>query len=106
MNYGKALPGVVALVLYSMMFGSEPWPGMTLLSQMNSNESVMIDMDGNVIKTWHGAGHPSSIAYYLSDGSILRPCKDLDATFDEMTAGGRIQLINENDRSLSIQRLN
>ncbi len=98
MNYGKALPGVVALVLYSMMFGSEPWPGMTLLSQMNSNESVMIDMDGNVIKTWHGAGHPSSIAYYLSDGSILRPCKDLDATFDEMTAGGRIQLINENDQ--------
>lgn len=94
----KLLLGIVILSLYSVTFASEPWPGMTLLSQINSNETVMIDIDGNVVKTWHGATSPSSIAYFFPDGSILRPCKDTGATFDAVTAGGRIQLINGNDQ--------
>lgn len=97
-HVGRMLPGIIILSLFMSAFASEPWPGITLLSPLNSNESVMIDIDSNVIMTWHGSGQPSSIAYYLPDGSILRPCKDPNTTFEEMTAGGRIQLISEDDQ--------
>ncbi len=65
---GKVLPVIITLSLFTSAVASDPWLGMTLLSPLNSNESAMIDIDGNVIMTWHGASQPSSMAYYLLDG--------------------------------------
>jgi hypothetical protein len=64
---------------------------------MDSWESHLIDMNGDVVKTWNGSQRPKSMAYLLADGSILRPCRDTGGAFDVPTAGGRIQRIDAND---------
>ncbi len=86
------------VTLASVAFSGDPCAGLTLLSPMNSQVTCTIDLEGTVTNTWHGAANPSSIAYFFSDCSILRPCKDPEGTFDPNIGGGRIQLINADDQ--------
>jgi len=73
----------------------EPFEGQTLISPMNSFNTYLIEMDGTVTKTWLGASTPSSMAYLLDDGSILRPCFDPAGHFVGGGTGGRIQRIDD-----------
>ena len=77
--------------------GQEPFEGQTLISPLNSSNTFLIEMDGTVIKTWHGARPPASIAYLLDDGSILRPCVDPSGSFSGGGVGGRLQRIDAED---------
>ncbi len=77
-----------------------PYPGVTLISPQNSNEAQMIDMDGTVLMTWHGSARPASFPYLLSDGSIVRPCMDMNGSFSGGGVGGRIQKIDAEDNLL------
>jgi hypothetical protein len=54
--------------------GSEPgpYPGYTLLSPLHSTDTTLVDLDGNVVKTWTSAYGVVNAAYLLEDGSILR----------------------------------
>jgi len=70
-----------------------PSSGLTIISLRTSTDSYLIDMDQNVVKTWHGAEVPAEFAYMLSDSSVLRPCRVPEAN----GRGGRIQRIDAND---------
>ncbi len=71
----------------------DPYPGLTIISERTSNESFLIDLEYNVVKTWHGDEVPTDLAYMLPDSSVLRPCKVPNAG----GRGGRIQKIDAND---------
>jgi hypothetical protein len=75
----------------------EPYEGYTLISPNDVGSSYLLDMDGVVVKTWHGTGHPASMAYMLPDSSILRPSMDPTGMFLAGGAGGRIQRIDGAD---------
>jgi len=77
----------------SQALAQDPYPGLTIISLRTTFDSYLIDMDNNVVKTWHGADVPTELAYMLPDSSVLRPCRVPDAG----GRGGRIQRIDAND---------
>ena len=91
----RSLIGFVLLAVLATqpVLAQEPYPGLTIISLRTSTESYLIDMDHNVVKTWHGATIPTEFAYMLPDSSVLRPCLVADAG----GRGGRIQRIDTND---------
>ena len=84
---------LLLLLLAQPSSAQDPYPGLTIISLRASNDSYLIDMDYNVVKTWHGAEVPTEFAYMLADSSILRPCA---VPFAD-GRGGRIQRIDTND---------
>ncbi|UCG53419.1 MAG: aryl-sulfate sulfotransferase [Candidatus Latescibacterota bacterium] len=93
-----AIPVVLILVtLATSTTAQEPFDGETLISVVNSTETYLIDIDQNVIQTWHGAAAPAAFAYMFADGSILRPCHDTNGYFGGGGVGRRIQVIDTND---------
>jgi hypothetical protein len=94
----NVLPVVMALAtLVSTATAQEPYEGETLISLLTSTETFLIDMDQNVVQTWHGATVPATFTYLLQDGSIVRPCVDTNGQFGGGGAGGRIQKIDADD---------
>src|SRR5262249_50244431 len=53
--------------------GPGSFQGYTLISPMISKKSYLIDMAGNIVGTWEGAGTPALTAYLLPSGNLLRP---------------------------------
>jgi hypothetical protein len=92
---------ISTLLILSVFAATTPaqdaFVGETLISPRTSNDSFLIDMDFNVLKTWTGASGPAAFAYLLPDGSVLRPCGDASATWGIGGAGGRIQKIDANN---------
>jgi hypothetical protein len=78
---------MVLLVLTTPGLAQDPYPGETLISPLNSEASFLVDLDGAVTHTWHGADGPTAIAFLLPDSSILRPCKDPAGQFPHGGAG-------------------
>ncbi|MEW6199555.1 MAG: aryl-sulfate sulfotransferase [Planctomycetota bacterium] len=74
-----------------------PYEGRTLISPGNSTSSFLVDMQGNPVKTWHGARPPGLTAHMLPDQSLLRPCTT-NGGFMGGGLGGRIQKINASDQ--------
>jgi hypothetical protein len=68
-----------------------------MITLLTSTETYLIDIDFNIVKTWHGTNPPATFAYLLDGGSILRPCIDPDGVFGGSGAGGRLQIIDTND---------
>jgi len=87
----------VCALLLVLLAGSAPaqdaFPGLTIISVRASNDTYLMDLEYNVVKTWHGADVPTEIAYMLPDSSVLRPCRVPGAG----GRGGRIQHIDTND---------
>ena len=46
--------------------------GYTLVSPLQSKSTFLIDMNGRVVKTWDTDSTPSSIAYLLDNGDLMR----------------------------------
>lgn len=95
----------VALVTIAVLFllalpgsarADEPCAGETLISPLYSTNTYLIDMDRNVIRTWHCGSNPAFTAYLLEDGSILRPCTYANNYFYGGALGGRIQKYDAN----------
>ncbi len=53
----------------------DPYPGLTIITLRTNTDSCLIDMDQNVVKTWHGDEVPTEFVYMLPDSSVLRPCR-------------------------------
>ena len=88
----------VLLVLSASLGAQEPFAGETLISPASSHDTHLIDMDGTLLRTWHGANRPASTAYMLGDHSILRPSEDPFGYFSTAgAAGGRIEWIGPDD---------
>jgi Arylsulfotransferase (ASST) len=47
--------------------------GYTLISPISASKSYLIDMNGNIVRTWEGGTAPAITAYLLPDGNLLRP---------------------------------
>ncbi len=88
---------ILALSLTTAAAAQEPYEGLTLISPLNSFDSHLIDMDGNITHTWHGSQTPGSIGYLLADDALLRPCVDTGGHFEGGGTGGRIQIIDADD---------
>ena len=69
-----------------------PFNGVTLYSASNgpdSNRTVLINNDGDLLNEWVGAERIASTAYLLPGGELLRPCKA--SSQNGPALGGRIQ---------------
>jgi len=67
--------------------------GYTLLSPLQSKSTFLIDMQGRVVRSWDTDATPSSIAYLLENGNLLRPSQLANPPFGGRTAGagGKVQ---------------
>lgn len=83
--------------LAGIVSAQQPANGLTLIAPRMSTESFLIDLDGNIVQTWHGTCGVRETAYLLPDGSLLRPCEDPNGEFVGGGAGGLIQKIDAND---------
>jgi len=71
--------------------------GYTLLSPLQSKSTFLIDMSGKVVKTWDTDSTPSSIAYLLESGNLLRAGLAPNAPFGNTAGGGgKMQEFNWN----------
>jgi hypothetical protein len=88
---------LITILLVVAATAQEPFEGLTLISVRTSNNSYLIDLNYNVVQTWHGGSSVAQVAYMLPDGSLLRPCGDENAQWGIGGAGGRLQKIDAND---------
>jgi hypothetical protein len=71
--------------------------GYTLISPLQSRSTFLIDMQGRVVKTWDTDSTPSSIAYLLDNGNLLRAGLAPNAPFGNTAGGGgKMQEFNWN----------
>jgi hypothetical protein len=77
------------------------YPGYTLLSPLQSTSTYLIDMNGKVVKTWNAGSTPSSIAYLLENGNLIRAGAQPNSPYGAGVAGGggKIQEFNWNGTS-------
>jgi len=64
------------------------YEGYTLLSPLQSTSTFLIDMSGRVVKTWEAGSTPSSIAYLLESGNLIRAGLAPNAPFGNTAGGG------------------
>jgi hypothetical protein len=62
--------------------------GYTLLSPLSSTATYLIDMNGKVVKTWDAGATPSSIAYLLENGNLVRASVQANSPYGGGVAGG------------------
>lgn len=69
------------------------YQGYTLLSPLQSRTTFLIDMNGSVVNSWETDSTPSSLAYLLENGNLLRAGAQANSPFGGGVAGGggRIQ---------------
>ena len=71
--------------------------GYTLISPLQSTSTFLIDMTGRVVKTWATDSTPSSIAYLLESGNLLRAGLAPNPPFGPTAGGGgKMQEFNWN----------
>jgi hypothetical protein len=71
--------------------------GYTLISPLQSTSTFLIDMNGRVVKTWETDSTPSSLAYLLENGNLLRAGLPPNPPFGRTAGGGgKMQEFNWN----------
>ena len=61
-----------------VLFGLLPYEGITVYNAINgsnSNRTVLINNDGDLLNEWIGADRINSTPYLLPGGELLRPCR-------------------------------
>src|SRR6185295_12157659 len=64
------------------------YTGYTLLSPLQSTSTFLIDMNGRVVNTWEAGSTPSSIAYLLESGTLIRAGLAANPPFGNTAGGG------------------
>ena len=71
--------------------------GYTLVSPLQSRSTFLIDMTGRVVNAWNTDSTPSSLAYLLPSGNLLRAGLAPNAPFGQTAGGGgKMQEFNWN----------
>jgi hypothetical protein len=66
--------------------------GYTLISPLQSKTTFLIDMNGRIVKSWATDSTPSSLAYLLENGNLLRTGVQTSSPFGQTAGGGgRVQ---------------
>ncbi len=72
--------------------------GYTLLANLNSTQTYLIDNCGDIVNSWRSSGFiPGPVVYLLEDGSLLRTCKLNTGGFIAGGSGGRLERYSWND---------
>jgi len=71
----------------------EAFQGYTLYSPLRGNETLLLNMQGEVVHKWTSEHHPSNCAYILPNGDLLRAGKVLDNEIfgSRGPSGGRVE---------------
>jgi outer membrane protein assembly factor BamB len=70
-------------------------PGYTLFAPLTADSTYLIDLDGNVVRTWKSDYLPSAWVYLLDNGHLLRGGRELETHgFSGGGQGGRFQEFN------------
>ena len=73
------------------------YSGYTLVSPLQSRSTFLIDMTGRVVKAWDTDSTPSSLAYLLTNGNILRAGLAPNPPYGQTAGGGgKMQEFNWN----------
>ena len=73
------------------------YAGYTLVSPLQSTSTFLLDMSGRVVKTWDAGSTPSSLAYLLENGNLLRAGAAPNPAFGQTAGGGgKMQEFNWN----------
>ena len=64
------------------------YSGYTLLSPLQSSTTFLIDMNGSVVRSWDTDSTPSSLAYLLENGNLLRAGAQANPPFGGVAGGG------------------
>lgn len=69
------------------------FPGYTLYSPLRGSETLLLNMQGEVVHKWTSEHHPSNCAYILPNGDLLRAGKVLDNEVfgNRGPSGGRVE---------------
>ncbi len=67
--------------------------GYTLYAPLRSNETLLLNMEGEVVHKWTSDHHPSNSAYLMPDGSLVRSGKVLgnEVFGSRGPSGGRVE---------------
>jgi len=77
------------------------YQGYTLISPLQSKTTFLIDMNGKVVKRWESAATPSSLAYLLDSGNLLKADVAPDAPFGNFAGiGGHFQELDWNGNAV------
>jgi Arylsulfotransferase (ASST) len=71
--------------------------GYTLIAPLGSYRTVLLDMEGKIVREWKSAYAPGAAVYLLANGNLLRCRRDIDTDFFEGGGiGGGIEEIAPN----------
>jgi hypothetical protein len=75
---------------------AEAFQGYTLYTPLRSTETVLINMEGEVVHKWVSKHWPANSAYLLTNGNLLRCAKvrGNEVFGDRGPSGGRIELFD------------
>src|SRR5690606_30674576 len=68
-------------------------PGYTLFAPLNATTTYLIDLEGNVVRSWESELVPSAWVYFTDDGHVLRGGREPEPLggFSGGGQGGRFQ---------------
>ena len=67
------------------------YPGYTVFAPNLSTTTYLIDIEGNLVRSWSATQLPGNVAYLLESGHLLRTANVLNMTFASGGRGGRVQ---------------
>ena len=86
------------LFLAAPLHAQPPFVGNTLITPLRSTETFLIDLNHNILQTWHGNNGAGHTVYLLADNSVIRGQGDPAAPLNGGGgAGGHLQRVNSND---------
>ncbi len=81
-----------SLLVMPVLMSQTPGPGLRLFTPTSSNDTHLVDTNGNTVHTWLGSYRPGVSVYLLDDGSLLRTIRTVTGP-SIGGAGGGIQKV-------------
>jgi hypothetical protein len=86
-DYGSATSNAATLTVTD----TPAYEGYNLFTPLQSNDTYLMDNDGNVLHTWTSSYSPALSVYLQEDGTLLRTAGTTNTTFSAGGAGGRVE---------------
>ena len=67
------------------------YPGYTLFAPNVSTTTYLIDIEGNLVRSWSATMLPGNVAYLLENGHLIRAANVVNASFPSGGRGGGVQ---------------
>ena len=88
------LGSLLALGSASPAMSDDPFPEWTLFAPFTGTNTILLDLDGNVVQTWPSSYTPGASVYLTDQGAIVRTANDPSVQeFGGPGLGGRVERI-------------